>query len=32
MKKQLLILVMMLLPLMASAYDANIDGIYYNNT
>ena len=30
MKKQLLILVMTLLPMVASAYDAKIDGIYYN--
>lgn len=30
MKKQLLLLVMMLLPIIASAYDAQIDGIYYN--
>lgn len=29
MKKQLLLLMMMLLPLVASAYDAQIDGIYY---
>ena len=30
MKKQLLLLVMMLIPMLASAYDAQIDGIYYN--
>ncbi len=30
MKKSLLLLVMMLLPMVASAYDAKIDGIYYN--
>ena len=30
MKKQLLLLVMMLLPMVASAYDAKIDGIYYD--
>ncbi len=30
MKKQLLLLVMMLLPLVVSAYDAKINGIYYN--
>ena len=30
MKKQLLLLAMMLLPMVASAYDAYIDGIYYN--
>ena len=30
MKKQLLLLFLALLPLFASAYDAKIDGIYYN--
>ena len=30
MKKQLFILLMMLSPMMAMAYDAEIDGIYYN--
>jgi len=30
MKKQLLLIVMVLLPIVASAYDARIDGIYYN--
>ena len=30
--KQLLLFVMALLPLAASAYDAEIDGIYYNLT
>lgn len=30
MKKHFLLLVMMLLPMVASAYDAYIDGIYYN--
>ena len=30
MKKQLLLLMMMLLPMIASAYDAYVDGIYYN--
>ena len=30
MKKQLLLLVMILLPMVASAYDAQINGIYYN--
>ena len=30
MKKQLLLLILMLLPLMANAYDVEIDGIYYN--
>ena len=30
MKKHLLLLVMMLLPMMASAYSAEIDGIFYN--
>ncbi len=30
MKKQLFILIAMLLPMLASAYDAQIDGIYYN--
>ena len=30
MKKQLLLLVLMLLPIVASAYDVKIEGIYYN--
>ena len=30
MKKQLLLLVMILLPLVVKAYDAYVDGIYYN--
>ena len=30
MKRQLLLLLTALLPLLASAYDAEIDGIYYN--
>ena len=32
MKKQLLLLVMMLLPMMAKAYDFELDGLYYNIT
>jgi hypothetical protein len=30
MKKQVLLFIMMVLPMMASAYDAKVDGIYYN--
>ena len=30
MKKQIILLILMLLPMLASAYDAEIDGIYYN--
>ncbi len=30
MKKQILLLILMLLPIVASAYDAKINGIYYN--
>ena len=30
MKKQLLLFILLLLPIMASAYDVKIDGIYYN--
>ena len=30
MKKQLLLFVMMLLPMVASAYDFELDGFYYN--
>ena len=30
MKKQVLLLIMMVLPMVACAYDAEIDGLYYN--